>query len=61
MTTLHDRIDRLAQIDSDHPGGGLVREVYTAEYDEAVTYISELMREAGLTTRADAAGNLYGS
>jgi hydantoinase/carbamoylase family amidase len=61
MTTLHDRIARLAQIDSDHPGGGLVREVYTAEYDEAVTYVTELMRQAGLQTRLDAAGNLYGS
>jgi ureidoglycolate amidohydrolase len=59
--TLHDRIDELAQIDSVHEGGGLIREVYTAEYDRAVEYVSELMRDAGLETRLDAAGNLYGA
>jgi hypothetical protein len=60
VTTLHDEIDALAQIDSEHPGGGLVREVYTAEYDRAVEFVSGLMRDAGLQTRLDAAGNLYG-
>jgi ureidoglycolate amidohydrolase len=59
--TLHDRIGELAQIDSQHEGGGLIREVYTAEYDQAVEYVSELMRDAGLQTRVDAAGNLYGA
>jgi hydantoinase/carbamoylase family amidase len=57
---LHGRIAELAQIDSDHPGGGLTREVYTADYDRAVDYVSELMRDAGLAVRLDAAGNLFG-
>jgi len=59
--TLHDRIGELALIDSVHEGGGLIREVYTAEYDQAVGYVSELMRDAGLEIRLDAAGNLYGT
>jgi len=59
--TLHDRIGELALIDSVHEGGGLIREVYTAEYDQAVGYVSELMRDAGLEVRLDAAGNLYGA
>jgi hydantoinase/carbamoylase family amidase len=57
---LHGRIAELAEIDSDHPGGGLTREVYTADYDRAVDYVSELMRAAGLSVRLDAAGNLFG-
>jgi hydantoinase/carbamoylase family amidase len=60
MTSLHERIDELATIDSDHPGGGLIREVYTAEYDAAVEYVTGLMVDAGLVTRLDQAGNLYG-
>jgi hydantoinase/carbamoylase family amidase len=60
VTTLHDEIDALARIDSEHPGGGLVREVYTPEYDQAVEFVDRLMRDAGLGTRLDAAGNLYG-
>jgi hydantoinase/carbamoylase family amidase len=60
MTGLHERIDELAQINSGREGGGITREVYTADYDRAVDYISELMREAGLEVRLDSAGNLFG-
>jgi hypothetical protein len=59
--TLHERIAELAKIDSDHDGGGLIREVYTADYDRAVEYVSALMADAGLQVRLDAAGNLYGA
>jgi hydantoinase/carbamoylase family amidase len=59
-TDLHERIEQLAGIDSDHEGGGLTREVYTPEYDRAVEFVSELMRDAGLVTRLDSAGNLFG-
>jgi ureidoglycolate amidohydrolase len=59
--TLHERIAELATIDSDHDGGGLIREVYTADYDRAVAYVSALMADAGLQVRLDAAGNLYGA
>ncbi len=60
MSTLHEEIAALAEIDSSHPGGGLVREVYTPEYDRATRFVSELMEGAGLAVRCDAAGNLYG-
>lgn len=58
---LHDQIAELAEIDSAHEGGGLTREVYTADYDRAVDYVSELMRDAGLEVRLDSAGNLFGA
>ena len=58
---LHTAIAQLAAIDSTHPGGGLTREVYTAEYVQAVAFVTSLMEEAGLTVREDAAGNLFGA
>ena len=58
---LHAAIAELAGIDSTHPGGGLTREVFTAEYSAAVDFVTSLMREAGLTVREDAAGNLFGA
>jgi len=60
MGTLHESIAQLAEIDSRHEGGGITREVYTPEYDRAVEFVSELMRDAGLEVRLDAAGNLFG-
>lgn len=57
---LHTAIAELASIDSDHAGGGLTREVYTADYARAVALVSALMEAAGLTVRQDAAGNLFG-
>jgi len=57
---LHEQIEALAQVDSEHPGGGLVREVYTPEYGEAVRFVSDRMREAGLEVREDSVGNLFG-
>ncbi len=57
---LHARIAALAEIDSDHQGRGITREVYTPEYDRSVEYVSGLMRDAGLEVRLDAAGNLFG-
>jgi hydantoinase/carbamoylase family amidase len=57
---LHERIDRLATIQSGREGGGITREVYTPEYAEATEYVSALMRDAGLEVRVDAVGNLYG-
>jgi hydantoinase/carbamoylase family amidase len=58
---LHAAIAELASIDSDHAGRGLTREVYTPEYSRALEFVSELMLEAGLSVRQDAAGNLLGS
>jgi hydantoinase/carbamoylase family amidase len=60
QTTLHDRIDQLAQIQSDVLGAGVTREVYTAAYTEATELVASWMQELGLETRLDAAGNLFG-
>jgi hydantoinase/carbamoylase family amidase len=60
VTDLHERIDHLARINSGRAGGGITREVYTAGYDRATEYVSELMRDAGLETRLDSVGNLFG-
>ncbi len=58
--SLHSRIDQLARIQSEVLGAGITREVYTPAYGEATALVSEWMREAGLETRLDAAGNLFG-
>ncbi len=57
---LHSAIAELAGIDSVHEGDGLTREVYTAEYSQAVAFVTALMEEVGLEVREDAAGNLFG-
>jgi hydantoinase/carbamoylase family amidase len=59
-TDLHQRIERLAAINSRHEGGGITREIYTPLYDRACDYVSELMRDAGLEVRLDSVGNLFG-
>ncbi len=57
---LHIAIAELAAIDSAHAGDGLTREVYTAEYSQAVAFVTSLMEDVGLEVREDAAGNLFG-
>ncbi len=57
---MHQRIERLAAINSRQEGDGITREVYTPSYDLAVDYVSELMRDAGLEVRLDSVGNLFG-
>jgi ureidoglycolate amidohydrolase len=59
-TTLHARIEQLAQIQSEVLGSGVTREVYTPAYTEATELVAGWMRELGLETRVDAAGNLFG-
>ncbi|MDQ6779202.1 MAG: M20 family metallo-hydrolase [Actinomycetota bacterium] len=59
-TDVHQRIERLAAINSRQEGDGITREVYTPSYDLAVDYVSELMRDAGLEVRLDSVGNLFG-
>ncbi len=41
-------------------GEGLFREAYSPKYLEARDYIKEKMEEAGLETRVDSVGNLFG-
>ena len=39
---------------------GLVRVAFTPEYNEVRTLVAKWMRAAGLQTRVDAVGNLFG-
>jgi len=57
---LHTALAHLATFNSDPAAGGITREVYTPEYAAGMEFVSELMREAGLEVRVDAAGNLFG-
>ena len=57
---LHARIARLATIKSPAAGRGITREVHTPAYREALAYVGELMREAGLEVSEDPIGNLFG-
>jgi hydantoinase/carbamoylase family amidase len=57
---VNGQIEQLAEINSDPAAGGITREVFTADYMTANEYVSNLMREAGLTVRVDPFGNLFG-
>lgn len=54
------QLDELAEFNSDPHSGGITREVFTPEYMAAHDYVAELMADAGLEVRTDAAGNLFG-
>jgi len=63
MTTaprLHDAIAELAGFNDDPEAGGITREVYTPTYTGALNRVARWMRDAGLETRLDAVGNLFG-
>jgi ureidoglycolate amidohydrolase len=57
---LHARIAELAAFNDDPAAGGITREVYTPTYAVALERVIAWMREAGLETRLDAVGNLFG-
>src|SRR6187455_801182 len=57
---LHDAIARLAEFNDDPAAGGVTREVFTPTYAAGLDFVAGLMREAGLETRVDAFGNLFG-
>jgi ureidoglycolate amidohydrolase len=59
-TRVHDAIAELARFNDDPDAGGITREVYTATYAGALDRVAGWMREAGLETRLDAVGNLFG-
>jgi hydantoinase/carbamoylase family amidase len=59
-TRLHDAIAELAGFNDDPAAGGITREVYTPTYAAALDRVIEWMREAGLETRLDSVGNLFG-
>jgi ureidoglycolate amidohydrolase len=60
VTALDDAIAELAQFNDDPDAGGITREVYTPTYAAALAWVAERMRAAGLETRLDAVGNLFG-
>jgi hydantoinase/carbamoylase family amidase len=60
VTRLGDRIAELAGFNDDPAGGGITREVYTPTYRAALDRVAEWMGEAGMGTRLDAVGNLFG-
>jgi hydantoinase/carbamoylase family amidase len=53
-------IDRLAEFNDDPAAGGITREVFTATYAAGLEWVAERMRGAGMETRLDAFGNLWG-
>jgi allantoate deiminase len=57
---LHAAIAQLATFNADPGAGGITREVYTPEYHASLECVAQLMRDAGLDVRVDAAGNLFG-
>ena len=57
---LDAEIEELAGFNDDPDAGGITREVYTPTYQAAVDLVSGWMEDAGLPTRLDAVGNLFG-
>jgi allantoate deiminase len=60
VSRLTERIAELARISATPSDQGVTRESYTELYDEGLRLVEGWMREAGLATRRDAAGNLFG-
>jgi ureidoglycolate amidohydrolase len=60
VTWLHEAIAELAQLNDDPGAGGITREVYTPTYTAALERVAGWMDDAGLRTRLDAVGNLFG-
>jgi hydantoinase/carbamoylase family amidase len=58
--SLHDAIARLAEFNDDPAAGGITREVFTPTYRTALDWVAQRMQEAGMATRLDAFGNLWG-
>ncbi|MFC5995389.1 M20 family metallo-hydrolase [Pseudonocardia hispaniensis] len=56
---LRDRIERLGAV-GERPAGGLVRFLYDDAWCAAADLVERWMRQAGLQTRRDAVGNVFG-
>jgi allantoate deiminase len=59
MTTLARRLDELYAIGAE-PGGGTYRPLYSPPWAAAVELVETWLKDAGLATRRDAVGNLWG-
>jgi hydantoinase/carbamoylase family amidase len=57
---ISEQLTRLSYLNDDPQAGGITREVFTPTYMRANDYVAELMEQAGLATRTDAFGNLFG-
>ena len=60
MPSLDAAIEQLAAFNDDPDAGGITREVYTPTYRAALDRVAAWMGDAGLETRLDAVGNLFG-
>jgi hydantoinase/carbamoylase family amidase len=60
VSRLEQTIAELAGFNDDPAAGGITREVYTPTYRAALDRVVAWMEEAGLATRLDAVGNLFG-
>lgn len=60
MPRLDAAIEELAGFNDDPDAGGITREVYTPTYRAALDLVAGWMAGAGLRTRLDAVGNLFG-
>ncbi len=58
-TTLNNRVEKLAQVGS-QPGGGIIRPLYSPAWREAQDLVGAIMKDADLTVREDAVGNVFG-
>jgi len=58
--SISEPLELLSRLNDDVAGGGITREVFTPTYMRANDYVLGLMEEAGLATRTDAFGNLFG-
>ncbi len=58
--SLRAEIEQLATYNDDPAAGGITREVFTPTYARALEWVAQRMRDAGMQTRLDAFGNLWG-
>ena len=57
---LEARLKALAEIGKAEQGGGWIRPSFTPQYMEACELVASWMRDAGMSVRTDAVGNLIG-
>lgn len=58
--SISEQLAHLSRLNDDPEAGGITREVFTPTYARANDYVAGLMERAGLATRVDAFGNLFG-
>jgi hydantoinase/carbamoylase family amidase len=58
--SLEAAIQELAQFNDDPQAGGITREVFTPTYRQALDWVARRMHAAGMQSREDAFGNLWG-